>query len=459
MCAILFTTDPYLLSILDRVPRYREFLTVQELDNSSDLLAEQLGFSVFEAGKSQEGRSIKALEIGEGEETALFFAFPHPNEPIGSMTLEFLSWELARNRQLRERLGFKFLIVKVADPDGAKLNEGWFKGGFTPLKYAENYYRPPGREQVEWNFPIDYKTLHWRNPIPETKALMDLIGKYRPRFVYSLHNAGFCGVYFYLTHEWRAVYPMLQSLVLREGLPLHKGEPEVPYLTVLDDAIYKNFGIDEAYNYYEEHGEEDPASLIDSGTSSDAYLKEVCNGQTLVCELPYLYDERVSDSSPSGKSRRDCLLSGLDFAKRTFDFQLSEWETCRDGIDTTTRIGRALVDYFGKFGRRLRIRMEEVREGKAYEREATVGEAFDAMVERKFERMLTTGLLWRGLAEALKETGDEKIEKARKEVHDKLVEINSQFLAECSPTIISVRKLVRVQLGAAFIMLEHALPF
>jgi hypothetical protein len=39
--------------------------------------------------------------------------------------------------------------VKIADVFGAKLNEGWFKGGFDLLKYALNYYRSPGYKQVE----------------------------------------------------------------------------------------------------------------------------------------------------------------------------------------------------------------------------------------------------------------------------------------------------------------------
>ena len=84
---------------------------------------------------------------------------PHPNEPIGTLTLEFLTPPPVRGRGTARALDVTLHVIKVADPDGLVLNEGWFKGAFSPLRYALNYYRPPHREQVEWSFPVDYKTL------------------------------------------------------------------------------------------------------------------------------------------------------------------------------------------------------------------------------------------------------------------------------------------------------------
>ena len=72
--------------------------------------------------------------------------------------------------------------------------KGGFKGPYTPLNYALNFYRPAGFQQVEWTFPIKYKTLDNNDPIPETKALMKIIEEEKPIFIYSLHNAGFGGV-------------------------------------------------------------------------------------------------------------------------------------------------------------------------------------------------------------------------------------------------------------------------
>jgi len=78
----------------------------------------------------------------------------HPNEPIGTLTLDYPSWRLATDDELRKLLGYKWIIVKVADPDGLKLNEGWLKGPYNIINYALHCYRPAGNKQVEWTFPI-----------------------------------------------------------------------------------------------------------------------------------------------------------------------------------------------------------------------------------------------------------------------------------------------------------------
>ena len=85
--------------------------------------------------------------------------------------LEYLSRAYAENEELRKLLDFTLHIVKVSDPDGAKLNEGWFKGSFTPLNYALNFYRSAGYQQVEWTFPIKYKRLNFNNPHTGDKGL------------------------------------------------------------------------------------------------------------------------------------------------------------------------------------------------------------------------------------------------------------------------------------------------
>ena len=136
--------------IIEQVPNYKEFMTITELDESSKKLAQIYDNVVLkEIGKSKEGRTINCLIIGEGKENALLFAFPHPNEPIGSISLEFLSQFLAKKPEFTKKTGYTWYLIKAIDIDGAILNEGWFKGKFTPLKYAKNYYRPAPYEQVE----------------------------------------------------------------------------------------------------------------------------------------------------------------------------------------------------------------------------------------------------------------------------------------------------------------------
>lgn len=157
---VLFIRRDYMFDkIVDEVPDYKAFYAIDELNASSERLARKhpSKVDVFYIGRSRKGEGTKALRIGKGRKTALLFGFPHPNEPIGSMTLEYLSGRLAEDNTL-DKLDFTWYIIKCIDPDGARLNEGWFKGPYTPLNYALNYYRPPGYQQIEWTFPIEYKT-------------------------------------------------------------------------------------------------------------------------------------------------------------------------------------------------------------------------------------------------------------------------------------------------------------
>jgi len=170
-----------LTGLLARVPAFREFMTLEELGASSRaLVAEFPGLARLETvGASAEGRPIELLTIGHGAKPALLVGVPHPNEPIGTLTLEFLCRLLCEDGDLRARLDATVYAVKVADPDGFVLNQGWFKGQFSPLRYALDYYRPPHREQVEWSFPVEYKTLRFATPSPETAAVMRVMERVR----------------------------------------------------------------------------------------------------------------------------------------------------------------------------------------------------------------------------------------------------------------------------------------
>src|SRR5262249_24750463 len=144
---------------------------------------------IDQAGVSAEGRPIDLVTVGHGSRSVLLVGVPHPNEPIGTLTIEFLSRLLCEDDALRKALDVTMHALAVADPDGYVLNEGWMKGTFSPQRYALSFYRPPHREQVEWSFPVDYKTLHFSTPSPETATVMRVMQRVRPQVFYSLHNA------------------------------------------------------------------------------------------------------------------------------------------------------------------------------------------------------------------------------------------------------------------------------
>ncbi|CAF3885733.1 unnamed protein product, partial [Rotaria sp. Silwood1] len=100
--------------------------------------------------------------------------------------------------------------IPCVDPDGTRLNQGWFSGPFTIRNYARNFYRPRTEEQVEWTFPITYKNYSWTTPSNETQALMYAIRLVQPDFVYGLHNSGFGGMYYYISQPLFDIFPQLE---------------------------------------------------------------------------------------------------------------------------------------------------------------------------------------------------------------------------------------------------------
>jgi hypothetical protein len=437
-----------LSDILERIPDYQEFPILEELRESSVRLVEEFPqvAHLQVIGTSTEGRPIELLTIGHGKRTALLLGAPHPNEPIGVLTLEFLSRLLCERSDLREQLDCTFLIVKASDPDGLALNEGWFKGAFSPLKYVLNYYRPPQDEQVEWGFPIHYKTLHFTTPPAETRAVIQLMERYRPDFLFSLHNASFCGVYFYLSRHLPALFPQLHQLVADQGLPLHNGEPEVPYIQAWDRAIYPLFGAQEGYDFLEKNLGEDPAPYLSTGTSSDDYLKQlVPRALSFICELPYFTDPMLEDETLAGVSRREAMAEGMNRTEATVLILETHFLALRDRLPQN-RLFRSVAEYLRRTPKRLAAQRNALA-APAYQQEATRAQAFDARVCRSFHCLLYLGEMYR-LATAIGETA--RAAEMRAHIEERMAQIE----AEGTLQILPLQKLVALQTGSGLLALQ-----
>ncbi|MCW4020609.1 MAG: M14 family zinc carboxypeptidase, partial [Candidatus Bathyarchaeota archaeon] len=302
--------------IVRAVPEYERFMTVDELNESSRRLADKHPdlVELFQIGESTREEPIYALKIGEGKRKAILVGFPHPNEPIGGLAIEYLSSRLVEDECLREHLGFTWYFVKVADVDGARLNEGWFKEKYDNIRYMLNRYRPPARRQVDRSFPVEYKTLKWDKPMPETKVLMNMIDTVKPDFVFTLHNSSFGGAYFYISEPCPPLYPKLQGLVVSQGLPLHLGEP-YPYFRKLADGMFHIPVEEEIYDFLEKYYDKNPATIRNSGAGIWDYAKRVSNAFTIICEVPYIYDERIADATPTTITKREAVLKSLEISE------------------------------------------------------------------------------------------------------------------------------------------------
>ncbi len=450
-----------LTKILNQIPNYKEFMTIAELDASSKKLANEFEkVDLKEIGKSREGRTIYCLKIGEGKENVLLFGFPHPNEPIGSMTVEFLSRYLAENPEFTKETGFTWYLIKAIDIDGAVLNEGWFKGKLDPIKYAKNYFRMAPFDQIEWSFPIKYKKLKWETPLPETQVLMRLINELKPKFMYSLHNSlGFGGVYFYVTREVGDMFYELIEFIKKEDLPLHLGEPEIAFRIVLHKAIFQNGGIQQQYDFLEVSGIEDPQKVIDTGTSSWDYLRnnEGEESFTLVCEMPYFYSNSIENTSLTEFERRDLRLKSLEYNKKIFKHSKKFFGYIKKYCDKSTLIYRAVEDFFRRTRTSLNFATNKAKSSSIYDGKATVAQAFDSNIANRFYFLTDISMVARLYEEAKLNHPDnyDEIVELKNNLDNWIEKEVNKLLSGIKYEVIPIQKLVRVQIGSAFITLKN----
>ncbi|MFX1378288.1 MAG: M14 family zinc carboxypeptidase [Promethearchaeota archaeon] len=449
-----------LREFLDQIPNYKEFMTIAELNASSKNLAREFeNVELKEIGKSREDRPIYSLMIGEGEKNALLYAFPHPNEPIGSMSLEFLSWFLAKNPNFTNESGYKWYIIKAIDIDGAILNEGWFKGNFNPLKYAKNFYRPAPFEQVDWTFPVKYKKLQFNSPLPETRSLMELMINIKPKFMYSFHNSSFGGVYFYISREIGSMCDDLVNFVTKEKLPLHLGEPEMSSIKKIHDGFFQPIGVQEMYDSFVDEGVENPQQVIKCGTSSFDYLKNIIDNESFsfTCEIPYFYDKTIGDSSLLDDERKDLRLGSLEYIKEIYKQAKKIFRSIRKYSNKNTRIYTAIDDYLRRRGSIISLQIHEAKTSSFYDRKATVAQAFDLNVSKPWYDLLNASMVTRLCDEALAYHPENKVEITTiKKNYDNWIEQKvNEILSRTKFKVIPIQKLVRVQVGSALITLKN----
>lgn len=443
-------TELDLKAIANDIPDYSVFLTIDELNASSHQLASDYPelASIRVVGKTRRGDPIELLTVKGGEKQAFVFGGPHPNEPIGTMTVEYLSRKLCEDAALREELGYTWHFIKSIDSDGMRLNEGWFKGPFTPTNYARHFYRPEPTEQVEWTFPIDYKTLHFNRPLPETEALMKVIDEVKPTLLYSLHNAGFGGVYYYITHDSPALYPLFHELPEWFGLALDLGEPETSSAVPFAPAVYKWINMKDEYEHLAKLGVEDPATMVFGGGSSHGYAEKY-GTYGLIVELPYYDEPRVNDQSITDVTRRDALLKKLDRGDELGAWIDERLEKVRPYLTQQSAV-RSAAETFLKLGVNWRANERKfVETSDDTLRNATQAELFSAEYSTPFYQLLTFGMFVRTIkAEVAAGNTEPVVVQVAAEAEERLEADAAAFEQALNYRALPIRGLVGVQVVA-----------
>ncbi len=439
---------------LERVPSYDRFYTLDELYANAKRAAE-LHPNLVEyqiVGSSTDGEDIPMVRIGTGDTHMVLFASPHPNEPIGAMLVQFLLDELVRNEELRS--GRSWFLLPCVDPDGTRLNEGWFAGPFTVRNYARHFYRPRSQEQVEWTFPIRYKDLSFDTPMPETKALMHAFDIAKPSFVYSLHNAGFGGTYYYISHDLKDAYEDFHRIPTERGLAMSLGEPEMPWAVEFAPAVYRTSSITDAYDYQETYGSGSPAEHIQGGGSSGDYLSTRGAPVMLITELPYFQSPQIADTTPTARKRGEVILEGVE-QTRTMMTQLRDvLERIAPEMTLDTRFYRTVQSFTKQILGGLESQQRWAEGAEGMDALATVAQETDELYIGSFYRLLVASMLRRALQAQIEATPSDTLRAALADLEAMLDGWAERIESNLDYSPIPIKTLVEVQYGALLALLN-----
>jgi hypothetical protein len=445
-----------ILELVDAVPEIDRFPTVDELLAAIDGVAPAAPGVVRRRriGSSRLGEPIHVISVGDGPRTALVFGGVHPNEPIGGLTALHLARTLVGDPELLATLGYTWHIVACMDPDGTRLNEGWFSATLARPEYGREFYRSAPDEQVEWTFPLEYKQLYFDRVIPETLALMRLIDDVQPTFMCSLHNGELGGVYYYVSHAAAELYPQLHAIPEHLGIPLDTGEPEAPYMPVLAPAIYGEPTIADAYDYQVNLGL-DPTTDMPSGASSGDYARRY-NTFTLISELPYWSHPDAADTSTSELNYSAVLAERGKAMTELGEILTDVLAATADDLRIDSphrRASQQFTPHFVDLGKQERLRSEQPEN----DRPATVAEVFTGFDLIHCFRMRYAGMMLRALEiEMYAGHGTPTIRAQHARLDAAYREWAREVVAAPQPTTIAINALVGVQFGAILAASVHA---
>ncbi|MBI4581866.1 MAG: DUF2817 domain-containing protein [Planctomycetes bacterium] len=133
----------------------------------------------IDLGRSVAGRPLKAQIYGTGEQTILMLATIHGNEQAGTPLLRKLGDYLREHPQIVADK--RVILIPVANPDGMASNT---RGNLRGIDLNRNF--------PAWNYSPSRG--HGSQPLsePESRALSQVIAKYEPDRIISLHQPLTC---------------------------------------------------------------------------------------------------------------------------------------------------------------------------------------------------------------------------------------------------------------------------
>jgi hypothetical protein len=275
--------------------------------------------------------------------------------------------------------------------------------------------------------------------------LMKVIDEVKPALLYSLHNAGFGGVYYYVSRPCEPLYDTFQQIPQWFDLALDLGEPEVPYAPRFAPAVYGMLSARDTYDHLEQNGIADPAATIKSGASSAEYAQKY-GSFFLVVEMPYFDDPRVNDQSISATSRREAIVQNMDRQDEFDAWTEQQLEAIRADLKLETPLSRAVHAFLGMGKAYRQAQRQWALSSEETLRPATEAELFSNRLGSRFYRLLILGMFARILNDEVAQGNTSRAiastrDAARTRLDAQSVELEGQLKYRALP----IRSLVGVQ--------------
>jgi hypothetical protein len=454
-----FLSDLKINTICQKFTEQERYLTVDELNNSSKELAKAYPNIVefSEIGESSSGETIYSLKIGKGRFNALLYGFPNSEEPVGSLMLECFSALLVEDEELRDKLDFTWHIVKCIDPDGARLNEGFFDEPYNIVKLALNYYRYPDARDGESMFPLRYKTLDVNDPCPETRALMTILDKDAFHLMATLHNIKWGGMNFCTSRLCPQLYPSFLELAKKLNIPLgwrplvQRGLIGVPswFSHIKEYELMASKGID-------------PTKYLHGGTTLDYARLRNPDVFMFSPEPPVFHDPRMWDNSRSEKTVYDMMDENIGIMEQDFNYLKEKYGELETILSSDSPFTEA-VKYDIESGLRFSSEMRETIKHKKSELggNATISELYGYVTGRaKIYSMFNWGKFYRLCKYELdnkkpNRKNKEKLQELSFEFKEKIEIRNKEIMQDKGYVAVPIKNLVKIDLISILIVANY----
>jgi len=438
--------------ILDDIPTYSRFLTVNEIDELVRLIIDLPGVNHSVIGRAANDESLLMLDIGKGDNTALIIGVPHSDEPLGSLVITFFARWLATHPEL-DNFRWRWLLIPILERRGMRLNEGWFNMPESFAAMAKSTFREPTEDQYEWTFPIEYENYQWTQSRPETLAVKKVLEKEQPELLCGLHHSGFTNGYYYLSDDFPKIYPRLRKFVATLRIPLSDTSPDVPFGKMLSPGFYQMYGLKDYLNYY---SQKDPFILpvLRRGACSDEWYQKKIGGFSFNCEVPMYLSHKLEDKNLSKKSYKKMIEERYIRKKKRVAYSAKLMEKLQQYSDIADPLLFSLAEKHID-NAKLSLDHEKRILAKSEDKIITKAEKFENSVLEDLFDLFFLGQIWRVAESVCIKGGASKICQLMEATDLEIKSLAKSVQERGAFYHIPIRTSVKMQLGSILIIAEE----